>query len=77
MKNKYIIIKSLKLSEKDKNKGQKISARHHLLSFPLKTHDTAAWRLNFNFQALKIIENINALGWKRYQFWLWWGGKKY
>ena len=41
MKNKYIIIKSLKLSEKDKNNSKKISARfarHYLLPFPLKTH---------------------------------------
>ena len=35
------------MSEKDKNKGQKISARsarYQLIPFPLKTHDTATWR---------------------------------
>ena len=42
------------MSEKDKNKGQKISARfarHYLITFPLKTDDTAANRSDFNFQA--------------------------
>ena len=44
MKNKYLIIKSLKLFEKDKIKNQKIlarSARQFTLPFPLKIHDTA------------------------------------
>ena len=44
MKNKYLVIKSLKLSEKDKNKGQKnfgarlMTQPHvgHILTFKLK-----------------------------------------
>ena len=71
MKNKYLIIKSHKLSEKDKNESQKIlarSARHYLLLVPLKTHGTATWRSYLTFKLKKSLEISIYLGGKDINF---------
>ena len=69
MKNKYLIIKSLKLTEKDKNKGKKFRRAPRAIiyyHFPLKLMTQPHGGHILTFKLKKALEISNAFGWKRY-----------